>query len=1406
MAVEALEALRWTQPQEEPSPPYKRVKLSSSIPSSLLYYVNGDVDYEQVAVSPDGSLCAILLPSSLLITKNKQQLVDIPLQTDHHCGWRRIAWSIDSSLVAVAFSTGNVILVQIKSVHDIQYACDVQSDNPHYSLSDIRISDFVLNPYSVFTFVQLRREADDGCYSLLCCNYNGSVALIDIRAAVDSGQLKTVVYRGALYGIYQIVTAGLWVSYSRQLVLAGIRKHTDSQSYLSVFTIRYDSNETCLLQSTDGETSVLQTRQSVKYLPSVMEAKNLIENAFIGLSGYATRNDLMHLPHVLNCSPIRKMILSLCWNGCFELFRLVDLRLIRSWAPDFLDKLSIPRSVHFWLDETLIVQLSDGRMSIVPETNEIAHLKDPVILDALSSHCSRLSAVATEPGYAYVFVQANGVRYLLCLVSLSPLETMQKAADALPLDDCLTVCKSLGVEQDQVFKYLWTKNSSQPESTELYLSRVKDFDWLYSKCSHPDFADLAVYRTILELVISLTDNVSRADVEGELESVLNGDSELDFGSKKGNAPSAVDLCLARTCCLEFLDKLNTFETIYGANGNFKEYEKFRQTDLLALAVEYAATMKFDALQTLFTRHGHELLAYRLGILELIPECVDPQYYESILPQIDVENEVEQPWQVLGWRKQDWTSSNDVKQLLSMLGDEEVTKPPLKIKSMDYPSPSIEICEWYKCRILQIEQKTGVPMNALRLSNIGVSHNVPSLQPLINSLNILDAILTDKIDISSEMQNSLVSPDLDAISRMQRDYLIELVLSNPCEHNIIDTIRSYVIPVLKEELSDDTSEFDIFLRLSNLIVQMAKEKPECVLAVFKCSEVSRDANNRLIPFPVILSKAVLDICESNIEYESIPMYQSMISSLPQCLGGDTVCADDSEETATSPGNVESMHSNIVHLSKKLLLSRLLGELDIAMPFEDIEDTFNSPSKQLLLIEKMARQIFVIHRDENSQKNGLKPVLDGVIALHDAGFFSSVTLGAIHSSFLSATLSHGLLSTSKSIIHRHGHDIDKHELETIVLNASRELFDNAYDDTDGLLRKANECLRLAAPSVAIQQEIDFLDSVELLVTKYHVRDDETDSTIMPMQIRLHPNRVELIGLLLRQNTFLYSPPEPVMTIAKKLCGESLFSEHVSQVQLRAYLAEAALAEGNTDVAIHYCSQLIRMTFAEYSSKSEMKGTMANKKVSACIQNVFRQIAEAESGVDVHSKMNVMAHNIYICSPTDIVNSVRFWKKFNTNQKLSSCLSISLDNDVNPQTTSRLLFGPITGKSDGDFNEDTTSKLEKIATLWDKSVEYMNDEHTWSSHVFYESYDTYLHQQSPTYSLDSNEPSKLKWTDIFWTLLQTAQYYDLDRFGTDDILFRLGWFMISESVETAFTSLLNIEQVLFYFILKRIILLNV
>jgi hypothetical protein len=139
----------------------------------------------------------------------------------------------------------------------------------------------------------------------------------------------------------------------------------------------------------------------------------------------------------------------------------------------------------------------------------------------------------------------------------------------------------------------------------------------------------------------------------------------------------------------------------------------------------------------------------------------------------------------------------------------------------------------------------------------------------------------------------------------------------------------------------------------------------------------------------------------------------------------------------------------------------------------------------------------------------------------------------------------------------------------MNAAINFYDNDQegDQNKGLLKQSRTCCSLLPSSIpAIKAHLDLIEATHILITKYQLAVDNY-TRIMPIQIRLHEDRLKIFEPLLTSNSELYSKKSIVYDLATKLLGDGVNFPRTKAL-LSIWTARAALKCENDGVAYHLC----------------------------------------------------------------------------------------------------------------------------------------------------------------------------------------------------------------------------------------------
>ncbi|KAK5673073.1 hypothetical protein QVD99_000536 [Batrachochytrium dendrobatidis] len=1240
-----------------------------------------------ICASPDGLLCAVLFSGLLDIRKGSLCLCLLPLPVDVFPKRQQLAWCADSSLIAVSFSNGSLLVYSLLSGSCL---CDIQTGTRlHTNPDDMIMSSLFIQPHSVLLFHDLqdcnRQMASNSdeplCRSiwLFSVSYNGLITAFKFN--LDPLDLVLCLY-ASFSDIYSTVSTAIFVD-CRFLTAGKSRTLSESKDFdhLVYWDVDFLDN---ILTFSNASSKIQFTRNPPQSAYTLKNAFCFVNSLCSQYGIFNSNVDLVGATQINYCRYYSALIV-LDSNGQLRLYSSTELKL--KWSSvDAALPLGSVCSVQCF-DGKYILACSENRQLwkvsinslLIDETS--SENEPPIIpLDMFSDALAEISTPADAHSISYIL--ASNACFdtvdLVCLIKVTPEEKILSLMGLSTPENIAELCSHSSITTDQVYKTLWVHSPEKsPDLVFSFLSKVQDLAFVFLQ-GLDSYEDLSLTRTLLQHVIERTDMIGLSNVEAELNKVLDSYSGA---STIENTPtndwgglSATDVCVARIRALKYLDRLNTFEAIYLDDADPKDFIAFRDADLVMLACKFSSSQQFDALEILFTRHGHDILQYRTSLLDLIPECTDPKLYQHLLPRIDRTTLFETPWPVIRWRKADWSSNKATKELLELLihDDHSINQSvQIGLQPNTYPASAETLVEWYLSRIITIEEYSGLIQYSIDFAKCAVVRGVPDAKKLLDRLAILGALQTQPTRTNSSTalsEQSLLT--LSHVMRMEIPDLAMLVLEQSSEQSIVQEMEVLIKPILGLEHSFN-SDWMIrgLAKLSNL-------HPRATLAVIQSSSLDVLYENRMISSPIALADVLLIACHEFFSSKCIFAYKEMLAVIVSVL--HSVPHSPTQENADD--TVAQRLASLEHLNTRLECLRFLAKLDMSMSISDVQNLESSENGQLQLVEKIPRRALscdFISESKRDRETNLYNILNQALQLQALGIFKYISQDAIYSSFLSAAVSNGLYSFVKMILPSTNSNTTNAAsvqlVQQVLVSTAREMFDNAHlgSKSTGLLKEAWDCLNLVTPSVEMKRELELIDAVDVIVGKHHLVDEKTRSELLPIQIRLHPDRVDLLRQLLSENPQLNAFPEMIMDLACKLCGETAAANTITQLRVRSYLAHAAIDDGSLDVASYYCNQLIKMSFTEGPSTQSKNSPLTNDALVKSLCNVFQRLAESSwLNLQFDEKLHLISCIIQICPITTLDSIIGLWRK----TEFESILWDSMPKDTQHKQPSHSTTGKI------------------------------------------------------------------------------------------------------------------------------------
>src|SRR5436305_12827700 len=159
---------------------------------------------------------------------------------------------------------------------------------------------------------------------------------------------------------------------------------------------------------------------------------------------------------------------------------------------------------------------------------------------------------------------------------------------------------------------------------------------------------------------------------------------------------------------------------------------------------------------------------------------------------------------------------------------------------------------------------------------------------------------------------------------------------------------------------------------------------------------------------------------------------------------------------------------------------------------------------------------------------------------------------------------------------------------------------------------QSLQILPISDTIQAEIEFIEATHTLTEqKVH---QQPGIPIHPMQIRLAPNKLDLITRLLSINEEAYYEPKSIMELAKKL---GYRNDKVAEVKVMAMLADAALRDSNLSFAYSMCIDIVKIIKLMKNNETILNSA---KDVA---WRICYEVAKQETFQDLKKQMTLMGY---------------------------------------------------------------------------------------------------------------------------------------------------------------------------------------
>ncbi|CAG8539491.1 9441_t:CDS:2 [Ambispora leptoticha] len=803
----------------------------------------------------------------------------------------------------------------------------------------------------------------------------------------------------------------------------------------------------------------------------------------------------------------------------------------------------------------------------------------------------------------------------------------------------------------------------------------------------------------------------------------------------------LNICRYRYYALKYLDRLRTFNDIMkikrNENSKSKEiaieedtalnfadyaltfaddYGLFRDDSIAAQAMDFATDEFFGGLQILFTRHGPETLPYRFDILEQIPETSDPDAYENLLPKVknsynEEDNSLECLWDEKPWREPDWVENPVLKSLILRQDElEEWDFEEIGLKKVPYPASSSHITNWYYNRAHKIDRMSGQVDKALKFVRHGIHKNVRNLETLEEDLHMLAKLVYDCYPASDPISISMTLLEWESLSEAE---IVQTFLRQTDETRIVNDIKQFVIPFLqllpsrraRETHGDIEKNNNLKTQILDLlydyILTLSENRLDLCCLIFEASKPIFDTADRIITSDTDLVRIALSCLYGN---ESTDQWETM-TRIFECLPiFDVDASDDSNiklDIELSQKMTPIYFYDTFKTKNEKELQRIIDFLEIHLNASEILSRYDNPVPLQWFLQsaddyKLQKQLSIklVRKASGGPETGGEKfesedewalLLEDMLKLQDNGngVFGRLSVNEIYRDFISGLLNCGKFLLAREILFPidQPNPLDISTAEKLVIDSSREFFDNATSGNMnyGYMKKAYECLQILPKSEPIKLELELIEATHILTERkiYY----QPGIPIHPLQIRLAPNRLDLIARLLSTHETAYHEPESILELARKL---GYRNDKVAEVKVLAMLSDAALRDTEYAVAYERCMDVVKVTkniiAANIAKSSSTTITTESEEKSELYEakdvswRVCYEVGKQEGYADIEKRMTLVGFALALCPVKQAINILNLWRKLEVEYKslLASKAAALLRDSTTDDEKSHLNIG--------------------------------------------------------------------------------------------------------------------------------------
>ncbi|KAK7350965.1 hypothetical protein VNO77_10060 [Canavalia gladiata] len=698
----------------------------------------------------------------------------------------------------------------------------------------------------------------------------------------------------------------------------------------------------------------------------------------------------------------------------------------------------------------------------------------------------------------------------------------------------LDFADSHGLDKDKVLKSQWLNSSQGVNEINVFLSNIKDRDFVLSECVNRIGPTEDAVKDLLAYGLRISDHHRFSEVDDD------------------NPSQAWDIRLARLQILQFRDRLETYLGINMGRFSVQEYSKFRLMPINEAAVALAESGKIGALNLLFKRHPYSLSPFMLEILAAIPETVPVQMYGQLLPGLS-------PTSGIAVRQDDWVECEKMVHFINASVKNhdtqiQVKTEPLVKQFLGFPWPSIdELSNWYTNRARAMDNFSGQLDNCLSLLEFALRKGISELQQFHQDVLYLYQIIYSNDD-DSEMSFSMSLVKWGELSDYDK---FKFMLKGVKEENVTERLHNRAIPFMCEKFHRVSLIGDVALSdLTNknieesFLVKWLKEtalenKLDICLVVIEEGCKNFRSNDYFKTEVEAVDCALQCIYLSSVT-DRWNIMAAILSKLPQLHDGAIQVENLERRLRIAEGHIEA--------------GRLLAYYQVPKPLNFFLDA-QSDEKGVKQIIRLILSKFVRRQPSRSDSEWASMWRDMQYLREKA--FPFLDLEYILTEFCRGLLKAGKFSLARNYLKGTSSvALASEKAEHLVIQAAREYFFSASSLSCSEIWKARECLNLYPSSGNVKAEADIIDALTVKLPKLGVN-------ILPMQFRQIKNPMEIVKMAITNQTGAYFHVDELIEVAKLLGLRS--ADDISAVE-EAIAREAAVS-GDLQFAFDLCLGLAR-----------------------------------------------------------------------------------------------------------------------------------------------------------------------------------------------------------------------------------------